>query len=143
MKKILIALLLLFIPTIALGARTNFSDVWRNSWYEDAVEYVTERHWMRGYSNNEFGPDDEVTRAHLAAALMRYDEDTVEILRNLQAIICLNRTNFLNFANVEDNEEDEYEDALIALCNDHDGFHDDCTKEYDLDTGELEDIDCD
>lgn len=46
-----------------------YSDVDEDTWYYNAVKYVTENNLMGGYGNGKFGPDDILSRAQLAQIL--------------------------------------------------------------------------
>lgn len=50
----------------------DFTDVSRNAWYADAVEYVAEAELMNGTSATTFAPEDNMTRAMLVTVLWRY-----------------------------------------------------------------------
>lgn len=54
-------------------APIEFKDIEKNSWYSEAVKYVTEKQIMNGVSNNEFAPDDFMTRAMLVTVLYRME----------------------------------------------------------------------
>lgn len=58
------------IPGMAAEA-TGFTDVPEGSWYEDAVNYVSEKGYMAGVGDNKFAPNDEVTRAMFVTILAR------------------------------------------------------------------------
>ncbi|MBQ2154469.1 MAG: S-layer homology domain-containing protein, partial [Oscillospiraceae bacterium] len=58
------------IPGMAAEA-TGFTDVPEGSWYEDAVNYVSEKGYMTGVGDNRFAPNDEVTRAMFVTILAR------------------------------------------------------------------------
>lgn len=58
------------IPGMAAEA-TGFTDVPEGSWYEDAVNYVSEKGYMAGVGDNRFAPNDEVTRAMFVTILAR------------------------------------------------------------------------
>lgn len=47
----------------------SYNDVSSNDWYYSAVNYVTDREIMAGYSYSKFAPNDNMTRAMLAEAL--------------------------------------------------------------------------
>lgn len=60
----------LLIPGMAAEA-TGFKDVPQGSWYEDAVNYVSEKGYMTGVGEDKFAPNDEVTRAMFVTILAR------------------------------------------------------------------------
>ena len=65
----LLALILaaaLTIPALAAGA---FSDVPDGAWYNDAVNYCADQGWVSGYANKTFKPNNNITRAELAAVI--------------------------------------------------------------------------
>jgi len=51
----------------------RYSDVSKESWYNGAVEYVSENGLMNGYGDGRFGPDDKVTRAMAVTTLYRME----------------------------------------------------------------------
>ena len=53
-----------------------FSDVPANSWYTEAVAWVSENGLIAGYGNRMFGAEDPVTREQIATILWRYDGST-------------------------------------------------------------------
>ncbi len=76
MKK---TLLLVFVgaflgSTVSLAAFTLFSDVPTNTWYTDAVNNLSEKGIIQGYSDGTFGPNKNVNRAELAVMLDRLIE---------------------------------------------------------------------
>ena len=52
----------------------TFSDVSSSDWFADAVKYVSDKGMMNGAGGNKFAPSAPVTRAEVAAILMRYCE---------------------------------------------------------------------
>jgi N-acetylmuramoyl-L-alanine amidase len=48
-----------------------FKDVPDNAWYADEVDYCKEHGLMNGKSNTEFAPNDNMTRAEVAAVIAR------------------------------------------------------------------------
>lgn len=65
----LLALILaaaLTIPALAAGA---FTDVPDGAWYNDAVNYCADQGWVSGYANKTFKPNNNITRAELAAVI--------------------------------------------------------------------------
>ena len=53
------------------NAKNLFNDVKDNTWYTDAVKWAAENKIVEGYNNN-YAPNDNITREHLAAILYRY-----------------------------------------------------------------------
>ena len=54
---------------------STFTDMERNSWYDAAVDWAAENGITLGYSDEEFGPRDDVTREQMATLLYRYMKD--------------------------------------------------------------------
>lgn len=50
----------------------DFTDVSRNAWYAEAVEYAVEAGLMNGTSSTTFAPEENMTRAMLVTVLWRY-----------------------------------------------------------------------
>ena len=50
-----------------------YKDVSADSWYENAVSFVTEKNLFKGVSETEFAPDAEMTRAMLVTVLFRLE----------------------------------------------------------------------
>ena len=50
----------------------TFDDVDADSWYGEAVRWAASEGIVNGYGNNQFGPDDPITREQMAAMLYRY-----------------------------------------------------------------------
>ncbi|MDE7245944.1 MAG: S-layer homology domain-containing protein [Oscillospiraceae bacterium] len=71
------ALILAFslaVPAFAAVEDTGFSDVDANAWYAGAVIYCREHNLMAGTGNDQFAPENNLTRAQLAAVLYRIEE---------------------------------------------------------------------
>lgn len=51
---------------------TQFADVKPNAWYADAVQWATEKGVVSGASQNQFEPNQTITREQLAVILYRY-----------------------------------------------------------------------
>lgn len=68
MKKILATLLAVIV--IVTGITFGFNDIQSSVWYSDVVARVSAMGIMNGYNGN-FRPDDNVTRAELAATIVR------------------------------------------------------------------------
>lgn len=74
---ILINILILcnFITPISIFASdVNFKDVNNNDWFYDAVSYVYENNIMNGFSDNEFRPLENVSRAQMCQILYNLDD---------------------------------------------------------------------
>ena len=56
----------------AVTATGAFSDVVKDSWYEQAVNWAAANGIVYGYDDGRFGPNDMVTRQQMAAILWRY-----------------------------------------------------------------------
>ena len=57
-------------PVVNFAMR--FRDVVQNAWYSEAVRWAAANGIVTGYSENAFGPNDNITREQLAAILHRY-----------------------------------------------------------------------
>lgn len=55
----------------SLLATEDFPDCVAGEWYDEAIDYVTDRGIIKGYDNGLFGPYDSVTRGQLATILWR------------------------------------------------------------------------
>lgn len=51
---------------------TNYSDSAKFGWAADAISQVTAAGWMSGYQDGTFGPQNVMTRAEMAAVLVRW-----------------------------------------------------------------------
>lgn len=60
------------------GGVSGFGDVPQNSWFADAVKYVSENKLMNGTSTTAFSPNENMSRAMLAAVLYRMSGETAE-----------------------------------------------------------------
>ena len=60
------------------GSVSGFGDVPQNSWFADAVEYVSENKLMNGTSTTSFSPNGNMSRAMLATVLYRMSGETAE-----------------------------------------------------------------
>ena len=52
-----------------------FTDVKKNDWFHDSVKYAYENDLMKGISNTEFAPDNEVTRAMFVTVIYRMENE--------------------------------------------------------------------
>ena len=59
--------------TAAYLTRPAFEDVKDGAWYEDAVQYVSDKGLMTGTGGSTFSPDRELTRAQLVTILWRME----------------------------------------------------------------------
>lgn len=50
----------------------GFNDVEAGKWYADAVAWASEKELVKGYEDNSFKPNQEVTREEMAAIISRY-----------------------------------------------------------------------
>lgn len=72
MKKRLLSLALVLTLMLSLGCAVfaasvnDYVDVPQNAWYRGAVDYVLQRGYMVGATNNQFNPEGAVTRAQIA-----------------------------------------------------------------------------
>lgn len=57
--------------SVAFAASKIFSDVPSNTWYTEAVNNLSEKGIINGYSDGTFGPTNNVNRAELAVMLDR------------------------------------------------------------------------
>lgn len=58
--------------------QTTFKDVAKKAWYADAVRWAAENGIVKGYSEDIFAPDDNITREQLSAILYRYTQKNGE-----------------------------------------------------------------
>ena len=72
MKKRLLSLALVLAMILSLGCTVlaasvnDYVDIPQNAWYRGAVDYVLQRGYMVGATNNQFNPEGAVTRAQIA-----------------------------------------------------------------------------
>lgn len=66
---------------------SGFVDVLDGSWYKDSIDIAAEKGIVKGYSDNTFKPNDNITRAEIASILMNlYDlEINLEEMNNILA----------------------------------------------------------
>lgn len=60
------------------GSVSGFGDVPQNSWFADAVKYVSENKLMNGTSTTAFSPNGNMSRVMLATVLYRMSGETAE-----------------------------------------------------------------
>lgn len=90
-------------PDGGQGQQTLFSDVSAESWYRDAVSYVTAKGLMKGTSDDLFSPDQSLSRAM-----------TVTILQRLAGMPESGRT-----GSFEDVVEGSWYDGAVAWAAEH------------------------
>ncbi len=75
--RLLAALLavVMLVPSLLVPgyADASFTDVKAGSWYEEAVNYVTEKGFMNGVGDGKFAPNESVTRAMFVTVLYRME----------------------------------------------------------------------
>lgn len=59
----------------AVSGGHSFKDVKASSYYEQAIMWAEGKKIVKGYGNEQFGPDDTITREQMAAILNRYASD--------------------------------------------------------------------
>ena len=69
----LVLSLSLAVPAFAAVDDTGFSDVDADAWYAEAVMYCREHNLMAGIGNNQFAPENSLTRAQFATVLYRIE----------------------------------------------------------------------
>ena len=55
------------------SGKSNFNDVSKNEWYYDYIGYLSKYGIIKGYSDNTFRPDDNVSRAEFVAMTVRFN----------------------------------------------------------------------
>ena len=67
-------------PTATWGAtdEQSFSDVSKEEWYYDAVDYAVQNGLMNGVGDGKFDPEGSMTRAMLVTVLWRYEGEPAE-----------------------------------------------------------------
>ena len=120
---------------VAKAETTGWWDVQPGQWYSEAVEYSSR--WLQGHEGGAFGVVEPVTRSQLATVLMRYDFDQGlesesfmralnqqgQFIRDLAAVICLNRESFLDSVELNaavpselNDPRTRYAEAIERLC---------------------------
>ena len=56
-----------------ISGKSNFNDVSKSEWYYDYIGYLSKYGIIKGYSDNTFRPDDNVTRAEFVAMTVRFN----------------------------------------------------------------------
>lgn len=60
------------LPTSALAAAEQYTDVTEDAWYYDEVSFVSEKGYFKGYPDNTFKPNDTMTRAMFVTVMSRF-----------------------------------------------------------------------
>lgn len=77
MKNLLLVLTLssiMILPVQVMAATQSFTDVPPDHWCYDVIKDLTEQNLLSGYFDGTFKPDQPVTRAEVAAMLIRFAE---------------------------------------------------------------------
>lgn len=72
-KKLIAALTAAVLSFGSIAASAAFEDVPADSWYADAVDFMTQSGYMNGISDSEFNPDGGMTRGMFVTVLGRMD----------------------------------------------------------------------
>ena len=56
-----------------ISGKSNFNDVSKNEWYSDYIGYLSKYGIIKGYADNTFRPNDNVTRAEFVAMTVRFN----------------------------------------------------------------------
>ena len=56
-----------------ISGKSNFNDVSKNEWYSDYIGYLSKYGIIKGYSDNTFRPNDNVSRAEFVAMTVRFN----------------------------------------------------------------------
>ena len=62
-------------PELGINLGYPYADVMPDSWYADAVYWARQKGYITGYSAEQFGPDNALTREQLAVILYNYAQD--------------------------------------------------------------------
>ncbi|MBR6700687.1 MAG: 5'-nucleotidase C-terminal domain-containing protein [Firmicutes bacterium] len=54
------------------SCQMHFTDVSKDAWYAESISWAASEGIITGYSSNEFGPDDAITREQLVTIMWRY-----------------------------------------------------------------------
>ena len=60
--------------TVLAASVNDYVDIPQNAWYRGAVDYVLQRGYMVGATNNQFNPEGAVTRAQIAQIFYAMNE---------------------------------------------------------------------
>lgn len=66
------------ISAYGYGSKSLYSDVSSNYWAFDTISFVTEKKWFNGYANGTFCPNNTISRAEAAKALVSVLEREVD-----------------------------------------------------------------
>ena len=56
-----------------ISGKSSFNDVSKNEWYSDYIGYLSKYGIIKGYADNTFRPNDNVTRAEFVAMTVRFN----------------------------------------------------------------------
>ena len=56
-----------------ISGKSNFNDVSKSEWYSDYIGYLSKYGIIKGYADNTFRPNDNVSRAEFVAMTVRFD----------------------------------------------------------------------
>lgn len=56
-----------------ISGKSNFNDVSKSEWYSDYIGYLSKYGIIKGYADNTFKPNDNVTRAEFVAMTVRFN----------------------------------------------------------------------
>ncbi len=56
-----------------ISGKSSFNDVSKSEWYSDYIGYLSKYGIIKGYADNTFRPNDNVTRAEFVAMTVRFD----------------------------------------------------------------------
>ena len=56
-----------------ISGKSNFNDVSKNEWYSDYIGYLSKYGIIKGYADNTFRPNDNVSRAEFVAMTVRFN----------------------------------------------------------------------
>ena len=56
-----------------ISGKSNFNDVSKSEWYSDYIGYLSKYGIIKGYADNTFRPDDNVSRAEFVAMTVRFN----------------------------------------------------------------------
>ena len=56
-----------------ISSKSSFNDVSKNEWYSDYIGYLSKYGIIKGYADNTFRPNDNVTRAEFVAMTVRFN----------------------------------------------------------------------
>lgn len=56
-----------------ISGKSNFNDISKSEWYSDYIDYLSKYGIIKGYSDNTFRPNDNVSRAEFVAMTVRFN----------------------------------------------------------------------